>query len=267
MRLPTLALAALTLAAAVRAEEPGAPQGLLVLVGGGTIPPAAFARMVERVGREARVGIVTDASEEAAGALEAGRERWAAGGFTRLERLPLAPGPIPDSFRIVYLGGGDQVRLLEGIDRAGAREALVRFHARGGILVGNSAGAAVLCRRSLTGRGSADGLRAGEVETVPGLPVLDAVVDQHFVARKRFGRLLAAVLDSEPRLGIGIDEGTAALVTEGAEWEVVGAGTVTLLDARAARVAPTGAGEPLSAREVIVHILRAGDRWSPRPPR
>jgi cyanophycinase len=260
-------LAACILAFALDAvgEEPAVrPGGLLVLSGGGSMAPAVFTRIADRVGRNAEVGVVTEASEDAAGALAAARERWLEGGFTRVERHLLTRTPVPASIRVLYLGGGDQVRLLEAIEHAGARDAIEAFLARGGVLVGNSAGTAALCRRALTGRGGDDELRAGAVGTIPGVPVLAAVVDQHFVARRRFGRLLSAVLESDVRLGIGIDEATAVLVTDGTELEVQGAGTATILDARRAEVKPARPGETLAARGVTVHVLRAGDRWSLR---
>jgi hypothetical protein len=62
-----------------------------------------------------------------------------------------------------------------------------------------------------------------------------AMVDQHFLARGRIGRLLVAVLatDSLP-LGVGIDENTA-LVLDGDAASVVGASGVILVDGRQAR--------------------------------
>ena len=64
-----------------------------------------------------------------------------------------------------------------------------------------------------------------------GIGLLPGVlIDQHFEQRNRFGRLLALVAQSPALLGIGIDEDTAALVSPKGILEVLGKGSVTLLD-------------------------------------
>ena len=64
-----------------------------------------------------------------------------------------------------------------------------------------------------------------------GLGLLPGVlIDQHFEQRNRLGRLLALVAQSPALLGIGIDEDTAALVSPSGVMEVIGKGSVTLLD-------------------------------------
>ena len=49
----------------------------------------------------------------------------------------------------------------------------------------------------------------------------DAIVDQHFLRRKRYGRLLALVIERAPHLGAGIDESTALVVEAGGAWRVL----------------------------------------------
>lgn len=82
-----------------------------------------------------------------------------------------------------------------------------------------------------------------------------ALLDQHFLARGRIGRLLAAVLahDSVP-VGLGIDENTA-LVVDGDEGLVVGASGVVVVDGRQARRAPPSRGQGL-----VVSLAGPGDR-------
>ena len=64
-----------------------------------------------------------------------------------------------------------------------------------------------------------------------GLGLLDScVIDQHFAQRNRYGRLLTLVAQSPSLLGIGVDEDTAAVVTEDRYLEVVGRGAVTIFD-------------------------------------
>jgi cyanophycinase len=65
-----------------------------------------------------------------------------------------------------------------------------------------------------------------------GLGLLGGVIlDQHFVKRQRENRLFGLVLKHPDERGVGIDEDTALLVTDGRHAEVVGKGPVVLVDA------------------------------------
>ena len=65
----------------------------------------------------------------------------------------------------------------------------------------------------------------------PGLGLTNAaVIDQHFSQRNRLGRLLSAVSLNPFLLGMGIDEDTAAFIDPHGMVEVVGSGTVTIVD-------------------------------------
>jgi cyanophycinase-like exopeptidase len=92
------------------------------------------------------------------------------------------------------------------------------------------------------------------------------ILDQHFLARGRIGRLLVSVLaaDSMP-VGLGIDENTALVVDGDTAW-VAGASGVVLVDGRQAlrtgpyrgsgvRVTLAGAGDVVDLRTFTV---RAG---------
>ena len=87
----------------------------------------------------------------------------------------------------------------------------------------------------------------------------DAIVDQHFLKRRRFARLLSAVLDNPSLVGIGVDERTAAIVHAGA-IEVVGEGQVLVVDAREAKVERCEPGARHAATGMRLDLLRAGSR-------
>ncbi len=101
------------------------------------------------------------------------------------------------------------------------------------------------------------------VVTTAGLALLEgAIVDQHFLRRRRHNRLLSVVLEHPSQLGVGIDESTALVVERDGTWRVAGASVAVVYDARRATVTPRGA--PLGARGVVVHVLAAGARFDPR---
>jgi cyanophycinase len=158
-----------------------------------------------------------------------------------------------------FFTGGVQSRILRVFRPEGeetpALQAIVHRWREGAVVSGSSAGAAMISDPMLAG-GS-----LGNLELTPGLGFLPGVlVDQHFLARGRIGRLLDAVLDSRGLpLGAGIDEDTALLV-RGSVFEVVGRSGVILLDARNA--SRTGAdGESQAFSGVQMELLGAGDRY------
>ena len=71
------------------------------------------------------------------------------------------------------------------------------------------------------------------VQLASGLGLADSlIIDQHFTQRNRLGRLTTAVALNPGMIGIGIDEDTALLISPEQECEVIGTGTVTLIDGR-----------------------------------
>jgi cyanophycinase len=88
----------------------------------------------------------------------------------------------------------------------------------------------------------------------------DVIVDQHFEQRGRMGRLLAAVAISPKLLGLGLDEDTAAIVYADRTLEVVGKGSVTIVDG--SKVSTDAyqikAHRPMMVSGAVVHALPAG---------
>ena len=110
----------------------------------------------------------------------------------------------------------------------------------------------------ITGDADLQSLTAGKTVLAKGLGIWpDAIVDQHFLRRQRNNRLLSAVLDNPALIGVGIDEGTAAIFREG-RIEVVGRSAVTVFDARAAKVERVTAGEVVAGTGIQTSVLREG---------
>jgi len=168
----------------------------------------------------------------------------------------------------IWLSGGDQSRItavLAGTRAAAAIRA--RYHA-GAVVGGTSAGATVLSTPMITGKErNGDGFLTIARDTVvagQGLGLLPgAIVDQHFVRRKRHNRLLSLVLEQPHLLGVGVDESTALLVKPDGRWEVLGASVAVVFDARQSDVTSPVA-RVLGASDVRLHVLSPGSVYDPR---
>ncbi len=93
-----------------------------------------------------------------------------------------------------------------------------------------------------------------------------AIVDQHFSERQRLPRLITAVAQQPGLLGLGVDEDTALVIEPGRALEVVGAGTVTLLDGRHLQAVRPGAAPDAAALQPLLvaglrrQVFHAGQR-------
>ncbi len=85
------------------------------------------------------------------------------------------------------------------------------------------------------------------------------VVDQHFGQRNRYGRLLSLVAQSPSLLGMGVDEDTAAVISGGRLLEVVGRGSVFVVDGGRAvsNAASASRTKPLMVSGAVLHVLPA----------
>jgi len=169
----------------------------------------------------------------------------------------------------MFMTGGDQLRLCALLADTPLMEK-IRIKAREGkiALAGTSAGAAVMGHHMIAGGGSGSSPNRSLVDLTNGLDILpEVIVDQHFHNRNRMARLLSAIAAHPDRIGIGIDEDTCSLFEGEGQIEVMGKGTVTIVDPGevAYTNAPAvGASDPLSISNLRVHILCHGDRYDMR---
>lgn len=92
----------------------------------------------------------------------------------------------------------------------------------------------------------------------------DAVVDQHFAERGRVGRLLAAIAQNPRHIGVGIDEDTAIVVEGNEVFEVIGNGSVYVLDASQMSYSNLSEGDldtRLATFDIKMHLLSEGYRY------
>jgi cyanophycinase len=164
----------------------------------------------------------------------------------------------------VFFTGGDQLRITTVVGGSKVDTALHARLADGMILAGTSAGAAMMSSTMILG-GSIASVSTDSVRTGPGMEFLPGVlIDMHFAQRGRLNRLLSAIAMFPHELGLGIDENTAILV-EGDVFEVLGAGSVTVIDAGQARTISatlSDEGGPIVLCGAQLHVLPAGWRFN-----
>ncbi|MEL6221665.1 MAG: cyanophycinase [Cyanobacteria bacterium J06627_8] len=167
----------------------------------------------------------------------------------------------------VFMTGGDQLR-LSGLMADTSIMGKIRMRAQLGeiALAGTSAGAAVMGEYMIAGGGSGESPNRSLVDLADGLNIIpEIVVDQHFHNRNRMARLMSAVSAHPNKLGIGIDEDTCALFEGNEIFQVIGQGTVTVVDPgelTCSTYADSELSTPLSIHNLKVHVLKHGDRYN-----
>jgi cyanophycinase len=172
----------------------------------------------------------------------------------------------------IWFNGGVQSRLTEALGGTRFEEGMNAAFRRGLAIGGTSAGAAVMSAVMITGGERRPGgsrpvtedhwltIEGENVVTTRGFGFLtNAIVDQHFLRRKRYGRLLSLAIDHPTLIGVGIDEGTALEVAPNGLWTVRGMSKVLIVDPRPA-VRDRAAG---TFRAAALHVLKDGDRFMP----
>jgi cyanophycinase len=226
-------------------------------------------------GVDARIAIIPSASREPTVIGSRYREIFEEMGTKAIEVLDIRDRQqgedltwqaFVDSCTGVFMTGGDQLRLCGLLSDTPIMER-VRMRAQLGeiTLAGTSAGAAVMGHHMIAGGGSGESPNRALVDMTIGLGIIpEVIVDQHFHNRNRMARLLSAVASNPNKLGIGIDEDTCAMFEGNTAFEVIGKGTVTVVDPADlshTNHAEAGSTDPLNLHNLRLHILNHGDRY------
>ncbi len=168
----------------------------------------------------------------------------------------------------VFFTGGLQERIVDVLQPNGEvtpmLEAIWEVYRKGGVVAGTSAGAAIMSRvmfrdapnvmEVLKGRW-ADGQH---VDTGLGFAGPDVFIDQHFLKRGRFGRLIPLMVAKGYKLGLGVDENTAG-VLRGPEVQVLGGAGVLVVDLHDATTDTTQPAFNITGARLS--YLEHGDRY------
>ncbi|WP_057246676.1 cyanophycinase [Duganella sp. Root198D2] len=166
----------------------------------------------------------------------------------------------------VFFTGGEQGRTADVLNPDGKAspvlQAVRELQARGGVIAGSSAGAAIMSSTMFRDAMNSVQVMKGvmrdgkEIDRGLGFVGEQLFIDQHFLKRGRVGRMLALMLAKGYKVGLGVDENTAAII-HGSEIEIVGGSGALLLDLRRA----TQEQGPVNVRNVRISYLDNGDRY------
>jgi cyanophycinase len=171
----------------------------------------------------------------------------------------------------VFYSGGDQVLQTKALLNTKVQKRVHEIYKNGGVIGGTSAGAAVMSKVMITGNelinkdssASFFSLTKDNVEIKEGFGfVTKAVIDQHFVVRKRHNRLISVVLQNPSLLGVAIDEATCIIVNPDNTFNVLGESVVLVYDATQSKHIRTNKNNYLTADNMSLNILQAGDSFN-----
>jgi len=189
--------------------------------------------------------------------------------LTREEAMRPESVRILDGVSAIWFSGGDQAKQTAALLDTPIHARMLELYAEGCLIGGTSAGAAVMSEFMITGDEKRTDNKEGTWEVILADNILhtrgfgfvkNAVIDQHFVTRKRHNRLISVVLENPALVGVGIEESTAVLVRPGGEYEVLGDGQVIVYDARRAKTTKSPDGH-LGGYGLTFQVLLPGDTF------
>ncbi len=258
--------------------QDASPKGKLVIIGGGSRPSAMVDRIIKESGIDTSgYGIILPmSSAEPDSAIYYSGKQFIEKGIKNIYGLDFIKDEILtiskiDSIRnakMIYISGGDQNRFMDIVAGTLIEKAIHESYAKGNLIAGTSAGAAIMSKMMISGSelkhpdyaSTFKNIDAENIEIKTGLGMLtNVIIDQHFVKRSRYNRLISAVIEHPDMLGIGIDEATAILVC-GNNAEIIGDSQVIVLKN------PKGSknvhGDKLGAHDLQLNVYLPGENFN-----
>jgi cyanophycinase len=169
--------------------------------------------------------------------------------------------------KLVFITGGDQDRFMKAVLNTPVFKVIHSAYRNGATIAGTSAGAAVMAKYMITGNELTDTTYRStfrkvifnNIEIKEGLGLLTStVIDQHFIARSRYNRLLSALAKYPHFSCIGIDEATAIIV-HGNKVKVTGQSQVVVMQ-NPDRLTTTSSGL-IKIKDIQFSIYTEGDEF------
>ena len=170
----------------------------------------------------------------------------------------------------VFFLGGDQSDLARDMLGTKLLEKVFDIYNNGGLVGGSSAGAAIMSEVMITGNELVNKdstvsfvtIEKGNVEVKTGFGFLkNAIVDQHFLKRKRHNRTIASLIEHPNLFGIAIDESTAIIVYPDETFEVLGSYQVLVYDPIDGNNIREDKSGNLGISDMKLHVLISGDKF------
>ena len=224
-------------------------------------------------GKRARIAVISTASALAQEAGERYRQVFTELGaasvtplhtYSRAEAEDEAVAVVIRKSSGIFLTGGNQLKLASIIGGTRVAQAILDAFRKGAVVAGTSAGASAMSSHMVAFGASGTTPKQRMAQIAAGLGVLPGViVDQHFQQRNRLGRLLSLVAQNPSLIGLGVDEDTAGVVGPDQVMEVIGRGSVTVVDGSASETDAweVGGHRPVMISNVVLHSLPAGYRF------
>jgi cyanophycinase len=256
------------------------PEGTVIVIGGAedkVRDRVILSRFVALAGgRDATIAVISTASSLGS---EAGvRYRQVFGdlgaGHVRPLHVATRPEANEESAAIlvrdasgVFLTGGNQLRLSSTIGGTRLGEAIAARFRAGAVVAGTSAGASAMSSHMIAFGATGATPKQRMAQIAAGLGLLPSVIiDQHFQQRNRLGRLLSLIAQNPSLLGLGVDEDTAGVIGPDQILDVIGRGSITIVDGSASETDAwdVRGHRPLMISNVVLHSLPAGYRFDLR---
>lgn len=207
------------------------PKGSLFIIGGGDRSPELIQTMVRtaKLGVKDYVVVLPMSSVEPEASFKAIEVQIARATKNKIGNLNFDASKVQDKkwldslrgAKLIFITGGDQNRFMNVVRNTPVYEAIHAAYAKGATVAGTSAGAAVMSKFMITGKQlqdtvykeTFDRLRDANIEFETGMGLVTSVIiDQHFLKRSRYNRLISALAAHPSFDCIGIDEGTAIII-------------------------------------------------------
>jgi cyanophycinase len=164
----------------------------------------------------------------------------------------------------ILFSGGDQLRLCSILGgTAFIEQVKEKYMEEHFVIAGTSAGAAAMSNTMIGGGDANKAYIKGQVELSIGFGFAQSlIIDTHFDARGRFGRLVQAIAAQPGAIGIGLDEDTAVLIEKGVKLKAIGASSVIIVDGSSVKcnnIADIEGGKPISLSNLQVHVMARDD--------
>lgn len=166
---------------------------------------------------------------------------------------------------VIFFTGGDQLRLINILGNSDFLRAVRDRFENGAVIAGTSAGAAALSDTMIYRGESKYGLVKNNVCMRHGFEFVENIAfDTHCIGRGRILRLFQVVAAMPNNIGIGLSEDTAIVMHNENIMEVVGNGTVIVVEGshlKKSNIDKIRTGELIAVENFYVHSLIAGYKY------